>query len=76
MQYLWEIIGYLGTALVLLSMMMTSVSKLRWFNLGGSVLSLVYALATGAMPVFVLNVSLACINSFQLYRLHRTNKEE
>ena len=75
MQYLWEIIGYLGTALVLISMMMTSVTKLRWFNLGGSVLSVIYALASGAMPVFVLNISLACINSVQLCRLYRKNKE-
>ena len=33
-----EIIGYLGSALVLVSMLMTSVIKLRIINLTGSVI--------------------------------------
>lgn len=70
-----ELIGYLGTAFVLLSMMMTSVCKLRWLNLIGSVLSMIYGLWCGAMPVFILNLSLTGINGVQLYRLHR-NKED
>ncbi len=69
-----ELFGYLGTALVLMSMMMTNVVRLRWLNLAGSVVSLIYALACSAWPVFVLNVCLAVINSVQLVRLGR-NKE-
>lgn len=72
----WEIIGYTGTALVLLSMLMTSVTKLRWLNLAGSVFSLAYGLWSGAMPVFVLNISLAAINALQLRRFYRLKKEE
>ncbi len=76
MDILWEVIGYTGTAFVLLSMMMTSVTKLRWFNLAGSIFSLMYALWSGTMPVFLLNISLALINAVQLYRLNRQEKEE
>ena len=76
MHILWETIGYVGTALVLISMMMTSVKKLRLFNLAGSVFSLAYALWAGAMPVFLLNISLAAINAVQLYRLTCKKKEE
>lgn len=72
---LYEIIGYAGTALILASMMMTSVTKLRWLNLLGSLFSLCYALLTDAMPVMVLNICLAVINSVQLYRLHQKKKE-
>ena len=70
-----ELVGYAGTAFVLLSMMMTSVTRLRIFNLCGSVLSMLYAFACATWPVFVLNLCLTGINSFQLYRL-RSHKEE
>lgn len=76
MDLIYEIIGYAGTAFVLLSMMMTSVKKLRIFNLCGAVLSAFYAMMTGAMPVFVLNMCLTMINGIQLYRLAKKEKEE
>ena len=66
-----ELFGYLGTALVLLSMMMTSVVRLRWLNFAGSVVSMLYAFACAAWPVFVLNLCLAVINIVQLIRLGR-----
>jgi len=75
LEVVYEIIGYVGTALVLLSMMMTSVKKLRILNICGAVLSGFYAVMTGAMPVFVLNLCLTVINAIQLIRL-RNNKEE
>lgn len=70
-----ELIGYAGTALVLLSMMMTSLTKLRWFNMAGAVLSMIYAWQTDAMPVFVLNLCLTGIHGAQLYRM-RCKKED
>ena len=39
-----EIFGYIGTALVIISMMMTSVLKLRIINMCGGVISLIYHL--------------------------------
>ncbi len=70
-----EIFGYLGTALVLLSMMMTNLVRLRWLNLSGSVVSMIYAFACATWPVFVLNLCLAVINSVQLIRLARKKEE-
>lgn len=69
---LLEAFGYLGTAFVLLSMMMTSVVKLRIFNLTGSIISVIYAYLSGTWPVVVLNFCLALINVAQLRRLNRT----
>lgn len=66
-----ELFGYLGTALVLISMMMTSVVKLRIFNLAGSVISMIYALCTGTWPVVLLNFGLAGIQVTQLIRLRK-----
>lgn len=71
-----EVIGYLGTAFVLLSMMMTSLTRLRWFNLAGSVFSMFYAWMMGTMPVFVLNLCLAVINGVQLYRVYQKQRRK
>ena len=46
-----EIFGYIGTALVIVSMMMTSVIKLRIINMCGGAISLIYALLCNAWPV-------------------------
>lgn len=72
---LLEAFGYLGTAFVLLSMLMTSVVKLRIFNLTGSVISVIYAFLSGTWPVVVLNFCLAFINVGQLVRLRKTKVE-
>lgn len=69
-----EIFGYIGTALVLTSMLMTSVVKLRVFNIMGSVISAIYAIFTHTWPVMVLNVALVCINAVQLIRLNKTQR--
>lgn len=72
---LLEIFGYIGTALVLTSMMMTSVLKLRIFNTLGSVISMTYAMLCGTWPVFFLNLGLVVINVMQMIRLRKTKVE-
>ena len=69
----WEIIGYLGTALVIISMLMTNIDKLRFINICGGFLSLVYAISANTMPIVVLNATLVTINIIQLIR-SRINK--
>ncbi len=64
-----EVFGYIGTALVIISMLMTSVVKLRIFNICGSTISMIYAIFGGAWPIVLLNGSLVAINTFQLIRM-------
>ncbi len=71
-----ELFGYLGTALVLLSMMMTSVTKLRIVNMCGSVISGLYALFCGTWPVVYLNAGMIAINAVQLFRQARARRQE
>lgn len=73
-----EIFGYIGTALILLSMMMTSVEKLRWINMTGSLISMIYSIICGAWPVVWLNFGLIVIHIVQLIQLRKKNevKEE
>lgn len=64
-----EIFGYIGTALVLLSMLMTDIKWLRAINMAGSLISFIYALCTNTMPIAVMNGALLVINGVQLARL-------
>lgn len=66
-----EGIGYLGSALVLISFMMSSVVKLRVVNLIGSLIFAVYALIIRSYPTAIMNFCLVCINLRFLWRLRR-----
>lgn len=68
----FEVIGYTGSLLVLVSMLMTSVVKLRIINLIGSAVFTVYALLIHSYPTAFLNACLVIINVVQLIRQQRT----
>ncbi|MCR5673346.1 MAG: YgjV family protein [Lachnospiraceae bacterium] len=69
-----EIIGYTGSALVLVSMLMTSVVRLRIINLIGSVIFALYALAIQSYPTALMNICLAGINVYHLVRIFKEQK--
>jgi hypothetical protein len=69
-----EIIGYIGSALVVVSMLMSSIYRLRIINTIGSIISCIYALLVGAMPLALMNACLIVINLYNLYKLRRTSK--
>ena len=71
-----ELFGYFGTGLVLISMMMTSLTKLRILNMTGSVISATYSVLVGAYPVVALNVGLLLINAVQLIRQFKKEKRK
>ena len=66
MRILLEIFGYMGTTLVILSMTMKSITKLRIFNIAGAIISAIYSAIIQAWPVVLLNVALTSINVYQL----------
>ncbi len=63
-----EIFGYFGTLLIIVSMMMSSVTKLRVINMCGSAVSAVYAVLTATYPIVVLNLFLIAVNLYKLLR--------
>ena len=69
-----EIIGYLGSALVVASMLMSSVVKLRVINTIGSGIFAAYALMIHSYPTALMNVCLVGINIYNLVKL--TQKEQ
>lgn len=74
MDIILEIFGYIGTALVLCSMLMTSINKLRILNIAGSVVSMIYSMIINAWPVVFLNGGMIIINVIQLIRAYRQQK--
>ena len=73
-QQIWEIIGYIGSLLVLISLLMSSVIKLRVINTIGSFIFCVYALAIHSIPTALMNGALVFINLYYLIKLLRTKK--
>ena len=69
-----EGIGYLGSALVVVSMLMTSVVKLRIINMIGCIIFTIYALIIKSYPTAVMNLFLVGINIVQLLKLGNTKK--
>ncbi len=65
-----EWIGYLASALVLISLLMSSIIKLRWINLTGSLVFAVYGFCIGALPVGISNLIIMCINIYYLVKIY------
>ena len=70
-----EIVGYIGSALVLISFLMTSVVKLRLVNMAGGIISFVYSLIIGAYPLAFMNIALVLINLFFLWKIKHSKKD-
>lgn len=70
-----EVFGYIGSILVVVSMLMSSVVKLRIINTVGSTVSAIYAVICGAIPLALMNASLIVINIYNLTKLLNTKTE-
>ena len=66
-----EILGYMGTALVVASFLGTSMIRLRLLNFLGATVVALYALLIGAWPMVLLNSLLALINGYHYFLLLR-----
>lgn len=73
---LWiEVVGYLGSAFVIFSLMQKSILKLRVIGLVGSVTFFVYSILIEAYPIAVVNVIAAAIHIYYLRKLIRFPEE-
>lgn len=68
----YEIIGYVGSTLVLVSFLMASVVKLRIVNSVGSLIFAVYALLIHSYPTMIMNICLVLINLYYLWKLRNS----
>lgn len=70
-----EIAGYIGSALVVVSMLMSSVVKLRVINTVGSTISAIYALIIHSYPLALMNICLIIINIYNLTKLLKSTQQ-
>lgn len=66
-----ELIGYLGSVLVAISLMMRSLLRLRIINLIGALFFTLYGALLGAYPVAFLNGLIVCIDLYYLFQMWR-----
>jgi GNAT superfamily N-acetyltransferase len=66
---MYELIGYAASIMVAVSLMMSSILRLRVLNLAGAALFSVYGLLIGSTPVAVVNAFIVGINVFYLARI-------
>lgn len=69
-----EYLGYLASIIVLISLLMSSIKKLRWINLIGSITFATYGFLIGSIPVGLLNIGTVCINVYYLTKMY-TSKD-
>lgn len=67
----YELIGYSGSVLVAISLMMKSLVRLRTINMIGAVVFIIYGLLIGAIPVAFLNGLILCVNIYNLAQMWR-----
>jgi hypothetical protein len=66
-----EWIGYAGSVLIAVSLMMNNIWKLRWVNFTGAVVFTAYGLIVRVYPVVLLNSFIAAADAFYLIQMAR-----
>ncbi len=75
MESYYEIVGYVGSFLVALSLSMKNIRLLRRINLIGAGTFATYGVLIGAMPVFALNGFIVLIDVYYLYKMYTTKEQ-
>ncbi|MFW5686090.1 MAG: hypothetical protein ACOC0O_05485 [Spirochaetota bacterium] len=72
MQFNWlEWFGYASSVVILVSLMMSSIVKLRWINLLGAIMFSTFGFLIGSIPTGGLNAGIAIIDIYYLVLLYR-----
>ncbi|MBH0028151.1 MULTISPECIES: uroporphyrinogen decarboxylase [unclassified Pseudoalteromonas] len=72
----WEYLGYIASALLVASLTMTDVVKLRWYNMFGCMVFTAYGVAIDATPVIFTNGLLSLVNLYHIIKIYRQPKVE
>ena len=71
---IYEIIGYLASLLVAISLMMSAIVKLRIINLLGSLTFTIYGVLIDAWPVALMNAFIVFVNIYYLVKIYRDDQ--
>ena len=70
-----DILGWIGTGLILYSFTLNDIKKLRIVNMIGSVAWILYGIKTNIMPTIFVNVCVLCIHLHWLYKNSNTKSK-
>lgn len=65
-----EWIGYVASAIVLVSLLMSSIVRLRWINLVGAAVFAFYGFMVGVLPAALMNVGIVIIDVYYLAKIY------
>lgn len=71
-----DMLGYLASGFVGISLLMTDMLKLRYINFIGCIMFVIYALIIDALPVAVMNGFCVFINIYYIVKLHNKKSVE
>lgn len=71
MPALLDMIGYVASFIILVSLLMSSVKKLRLINLFGSVIFAVYGFLILSYPTAVMNIGIVLIDLYYLVKMYK-----
>lgn len=69
-----ELIGILATVLVLVSFLFTGETKIRFINIVGAAVFVVYGILINSLSVWILNSALIIIHIIKLYKYKKEIK--
>lgn len=67
--FIYEIIGYIASVLIAVSLMMSAIVKLRVINLIGAATFSLYGVLIGSVPVAAMNGFIVLINIYYLFQM-------
>ncbi|MFK5635231.1 MULTISPECIES: hypothetical protein [unclassified Ornithinimicrobium] len=71
-----DVLGWVGSAVLVVSLLQTRVLRLRWINLAGCLVLIVFNALVEVWPMVGLNVVLAVINVVYLWKMVRTRHDD
>jgi hypothetical protein len=71
-----EILGYVASVFIAISITMESVIKLRVINFIGAILFGTYGLFIESMPVIIVNYFIGATNIYYLWKHFKANKSQ
>ncbi|MCF7926225.1 MAG: hypothetical protein K9L74_01440 [Candidatus Izimaplasma sp.] len=69
-----EWIGYTASLVILISLLMSSIKKLRWINLFGAILFSFYGFMIASIPTGLMNASIALVDIYFLYKIYSSKE--
>ncbi|WP_029290318.1 hypothetical protein [Cellulomonas sp. HZM] len=71
-----EVVGWIGSLLVIVSLMQARVLRFRWLNLAGAAIATVYNAVIGVWPFAVMNGVITIIDIYWLAKLLRERHDD